>query len=138
KQFKSPGKIEKQVTTNEQTKICSVDLNLDQHLAVCTIRTVEGSILATKFIGGGRRVNGLRKKQLGRIARNRRKTGIIVEGEQDNADLWRKIRHTDEQVAHLVSARIVQFAKQHGATILVFEHLGNLKPVKGKYSRRGN
>ncbi|HEX3640813.1 MAG TPA: transposase, partial [Ktedonobacteraceae bacterium] len=138
KQFKSPGKIEKQVTTNEQTKICSVDLNLDQHLAVCTIRTVEGSILATKFIGGGRRVNGLRKKQLGRIARNRRKTGIIVEGEQDNADLWRKIRHTDEQVAHLVSARIVQFAKQHGATILVFEHLGNLKPAKDKYSRRGN
>ena len=50
KQFKSPGKIEKQVTTNAQTKICSVDLNLDQHLAVCTIRTVEGSILATKFI----------------------------------------------------------------------------------------
>src|SRR5436190_8243642 len=28
KQFKSPGKIEKQVTMNEQTKICSVDLNL--------------------------------------------------------------------------------------------------------------
>jgi IS605 OrfB family transposase len=138
KQFKGPGKIEKQVTTNEQTKICSVDLNLDHHLAVCTVRTVEGSILATKFISGGRRVNGLRKKQLGRIARNRGKTGIISEGEQDNADLWRKIRNTDEQVAHLVSARIVQFAQQHEATILVFEHLGNLKPAKGKYSRRGN
>jgi putative transposase len=138
KQFKSPGKIEKQVTKNEQTKICSVDLNLDQHLAVCTIRTVEGSILATKFISGGRRVNGLRKKQLGRIARNRRKTVIIAEGEQDNADLWNKIRNTDEQVAHLVSARIVQFAQQHGASILVFEHLGNLKPAKGKYSKRGN
>src|ERR1700704_2973237 len=78
KQFKSPAKIEKQVTTNAQTKICSVDLNLDQHLAVCTVRTVEGSILATTFISGGRRVNGLRKKQLGQIARNRRKTGIIV------------------------------------------------------------
>src|SRR6266436_5403190 len=41
KQFKSPGKIEKQVTTNEQTRICSVDLNINEHLAVCTIRTVE-------------------------------------------------------------------------------------------------
>jgi len=138
KQFKSPSKIEKQIRSPEQTKICSVDLNLDQHLAVCTVRTVEGSILATKFISGGRRVNGLRKKQLGRIARNRRKTGIIVEGEQDNADLWRKIRNTDEQVAHVVSARIVQFAKLHEASILVFEHLGNLKPAKGKYSHRGN
>ena len=77
-------------------------------------------------------------KQLGRIARNRRKTGKIAEGEQDNADLWRKINNVDESISHLVSARIVQFAKQHGATILVFEHLGNLKPEKGKYSRRGN
>ena len=37
-----------------------------------------------------------------------------------------------------MSARIVQFAQQYEATILVFEHLGNLKPAKGKYSRRGN
>src|SRR6267154_6522981 len=35
-------------------------------------------------------------------------------------------------------ARIVQFAGQHEATVLVFEHLGNLKPAKGTYSRRGN
>jgi putative transposase len=138
KPFKSQGSIEKQVTTSEQTKICSVDLNLEEQLAVCTVRTVKGSILATTFIGGGRRVNGLRKKLLGRIARNRRKTGIIAENEQDNADLWRKIRNADEQVAHMVSARIVQFAKLHDVSILVFEHLGNFKPAKGKYSRRGN
>src|SRR6266700_3862690 len=130
KQFKSPGKIEKQVTTNAQTRMCAVDLNINENLAVCTIQTVEGTILATKFIGGGRRISGFRKKQLGRIARNRSKTGIIAEGEQDNADLWRKIRQVDEQVAHLVSARIVQFAQAHQASILVFEHLGNLKPEK--------
>ena len=45
---------------------------------------------------------------------------MIAEGEQDNADLWRKINNVDESISHLVSARIVQFAKQHGATILVF------------------
>jgi putative transposase len=138
KQFPCPGTIEKQVTTNAQTKICAVDLNLDEHLAVCTIQTVEGTILATTFIGGGRRISGFRKKQLGRIARNRGKTGMIAISEQDNADLWRKITNLDESISHLVSARIVQFAKQHGAAILVFEHLGNLKPEKGKYSRRGN
>ncbi|MFL5702489.1 MAG: zinc ribbon domain-containing protein [Ktedonobacteraceae bacterium] len=138
KQFKSPGKIAKQITTHEQTKICSVDLNLEENLAVCTIRTVEGSILATTFIHGGQRVNGFRKKLLGRIARNRRKTVIIAENEQDNVHLWNKIRQVDEQVAHLVSNRIVQFAQRYEATILVFEHLGNLKPTKGKYSKRGN
>ena len=44
----------------------------------------------------------------------------------------------DNSLAHLVSSRIVQFAQRHQATILVFEHLGNLKPAKGKYSKRGN
>ncbi len=138
KHFSSPLTIKQQVTTNAHTRICAVDLNLNEQLAVCTIQTVEGTILATQFIGGGRAISGFRKQLLGRIARNRRMTGIIAEGEQDNADLWRKIRHVDEQVAHLVSARIVQFAREHGASIVVFEHLGNLKPEKGKYSRRGN
>src|SRR6266566_10035557 len=138
KQFASPGNIEKHVTTQAQTKMCAVDLNLHEHLAVCTIQTVEGTILATTFIGGGRRISGFRKQQFGRIARNRRKTGMIAENEQDNIQLWNKIRHVDEHLAHFVSARIVQFAKTHEATILVFEHLGNLKPTKGKYSKRSN
>ncbi|GER89228.1 hypothetical protein KDW_33900 [Dictyobacter vulcani] len=138
KLFQSPGNIEKQVTTNPGTKICAVDLNINEHIAVCTIQTVEGTILATKFIGGGNEISGFRKCQLGRIARNRSQTGIIAEGEQDNVDLWKKIRQVDEQAAHLISARIVQFARQHEATIVVFEHLGNLRPARGKYSRRGN
>ena len=138
RQFKIPGTIEKQVATNAQTKICAVDLNINENIAVCTIQTVEGTILATKFIDGGRRISGFRKKQFGRIARNRRKTGIIAENEQDNVQLWNKIRHVDEHLAHFVSARIVQFAKTHEATILVFEHLGNLKPIRGKYSKRSN
>ncbi len=138
KPFRSPPKIEKQVTTNAQTKICAVDLNISEQLAVCTIQTVEGTILATKFVSGGRRISGFRKQLLGRIARNRRKTGILAEGEQDNVHLWRKINNVDDSIAHLVSARIVQFARQHEATILVFEHLATLKPQKGKYSHRGN
>jgi IS605 OrfB family transposase len=138
KKFKSPATIEEQVTTNVETRICAVDLNLNEQLAVCTVQTVEGTILATRFIGGGKAIAGFRKHLFGRIARNRSKTGIIAQGEQDNAALWRKIRQADEHLAHLVSARIVQFAKEQGASILVFEHLGNLKPEKGKYSHRGN
>ncbi len=138
KKFSSPKKIEQQVTTNGETRICAIDLNLNEHLAVCTVQTVEGTILATSFIGGGREISGFRKKLLGRIARNRHTTGILAENEQDNADLWRKLKHVDEHVAHLVSARIVQFATKHEASILVFEHLGTLRPEKGKYSHRGN
>jgi IS605 OrfB family transposase len=138
KRFKGPAKIVQQIRENKATKLCAIDLNLDGHIAVCTIQTVEGTILATKFIGGGKEISGFRKRLLGRIARNRSKTGIMAEGEQDNVSLWRKIRRMDEQVAHQVSARIVQFAYKHGASILVFEHLSRLKPEKGKYSRRSN
>jgi transposase len=137
KRFEPPAKIVEQLTSAE-TRICAVDLNLDRHLAVCSVQTVDGTILATHFIGNGTEIAGCRKQLLGRIARNRSQTGMIAAGEQDNTDLWRKIRHADEHIAHLVSARIVQFAREHQASILVFEHLGKLRPEKGKYSRRGN
>ena len=137
KPFTAPPKIAEHIAKTE-TKICAVDLNLGEQLAVCTVQTAEGTILATRFIGGGREIAGFRKHLLGRIARNRSQTGIIAEHEQDNADLWRKIRNADEHMAHLVSARIVQFAAEQRASMLVFEHLGNLRPEKGKYSRRGN
>src|SRR6266566_7331254 len=45
KTFTSPPKIAEQLTTAE-TRICAVDLNLDEHLAVCTVQSVEGTILA--------------------------------------------------------------------------------------------
>src|SRR5260370_39203732 len=110
KQFISPATIEQQVTTHAQTKICAVDLNINEQLAVCTIQTVAGTILATRFIGGGRRIAGFRKKLLGRIARNRRKTGMIAEGEQDNADRGRKICSVDDAQTSLVSDRMAQLS----------------------------
>ena len=137
KTFEAPAKVGEQLSAAE-TRICAVDLNLDHHLAVCTVQTIEGTILATRFIGSGTAVAGFRKRLLGRSARNRSQTGILAEGEQDNAELWRKIRHVDDPIAHQVSARIVQFAIEQHASIMVFEHLGNLRPEKGKYSRRSN
>jgi putative transposase len=137
KKFSSPAKVAEQITT-PSTRLCSVDLNLGDNLAVCTIQTVEGTTIATRFLKGGKQVNGFRKRQLGIIARNRNKTGTLAKGEQDNAALWQQIRHHDETLSHQISACIVHFAKAHGASILVFEHLGNLKPERGKYSKRGN
>ncbi len=138
KKFASPAKVEQQITKRPEVRICAVDLNITKHLAVCTIQTVEGTVVATRFIGGGKQLHGLRKRQLGRVARNRSKTGIIAKGEQDNVALWAKIRALDEDRAHQVSHRIIEFAKEHQASILVFEHLGHFTPHKGKYSHRGN
>lgn len=43
-----------------------------------------------------------------------------------------------DSLAHLVSRRIVDFAVEHGAGIIVFENLKNLRPEKGTKSRRLN
>jgi putative transposase len=60
KTFTSPPKIAEHLTIAE-TRICAVDLNLDQHVAVCTVQTVAGTIVATRFIGEGRAISGFRK-----------------------------------------------------------------------------
>jgi transposase len=138
KAFEAPQKVEEQVQAQTPIKVCAVDLNLGEQIAVCTVQSAEGTILATRFIGGGDAVTGFRKRVLGRVARNRRKTGIMTSGEQDNAARFQKLRNRNDYEAYRISRRIVQFALEHDASIIVFEHLGNLKPEKGKYSRRGN
>jgi IS605 OrfB family transposase len=138
KAFEAPAKVEEQVKAQAPITICAVDLNLGEHIAVCSVQNAEGTTLATRFIGGGDAVSGFRKGALGRIARNRRKTGIIASGEQDNVARFQKLRNRNDYEAHRISRRIVQFATQQGASIIVFEHLGTLKPKKGKYSWRGN
>jgi putative transposase len=138
KAFEAPQKVEEQLKAQTPITICAVDLNLGEQIAVCSVQNAEGTTLATRFIGGGDAVSGFRKLALGRIARNRRKTGVIASGEQDNAALFQKLRNRNDDEAHRISRRIVQFAREHEASIIVFEHLDTLRPEKGKYSRRGN
>ncbi len=131
-------KINEQVKDPE-LKICTVDLNIGDRLAVCGIFKSDGTQVATRFICDGDNLNGRRKRLLGIIATKRSLTsGILPENEQDNRHLWNKIQHIDDYEAHRVSRRIVEFAQEHGANIIVFEHLGNFRPEKGKYSKRGN
>lgn len=138
KKFKKPAKAIEQVEANPQLRLCSVDLNIGDAQAVCTILQADGTEGATLFIRGGNSLHARRKRLLGQVAIKRSKSGILTEGEQDNKRLWAKIRAIEDNEAHRVSRRVVDFAREHGATILVFEHLGKLKPVKGRYSRRSN
>lgn len=138
KNVTTPETVEKQMKSTPDLRVCAVKLNESDSLAVCTIQTREGTTLATRFIRGGRQLNGFRKSSLGRIARRRNDTGIITQGEPDNIRLWDRIHHLDEQVAHTVSRRIVEFARVHGASLLVFEYLIPYHLQQGSFSRRGN
>ena len=75
---------------------------------------------------------------LGRDAVAKSKTNSSETLTNANANLWRKLKNREKNEAERVSRRIVDFAHQNGARVLVFEHLTNLKPKKGKYSRRSN
>ena len=130
-------KVEEQVKYLE-LKICAVDLNIGDRLAVCGILKSDGTQVATRFIRGGDNLNGRRKRLLGMIATRRSLTGTLNRDEQDSKDLWAKVNNINEYEAHRVSRRIVEFAREYGASIIVFEHLGRFKPKKGKYSRRAN
>jgi putative transposase len=138
KKIEKPEKLEKQVEQGNLQKVCSVDLNLDGPAGVCVILNNDGTPLATKFILRTAGLDDRRKRLLGTIATKRKQTGICAKDEQDNARLWQKIRDLDDNEAHRISRRIVDFAVEQKASVLVFEHLGNLVPTKGQYSKRSN
>jgi putative transposase len=132
-------KIQQQIQEDALLLVCAVDLNINDNLAVCTILKADGTQIACRFIGGGASSSGRRKRALGRIAKKRSKTNNGPrEKERDNKQLWAYVNNIDQYEAHRVSRRVVEFAAQYGAVVIVFEHLGNFKPQRGKYSRRAN
>lgn len=113
-------------------RLCLVDLGIKRH-AVITIQDTEGRVYATNFISGAQD-NHLRKQYLEKVNSLQSQTKVIPEDERFAKDLWDKISNFNDNIAHKVSRRIVNFAKEHGAKIIVFEHLGNLRPSKGTRS----
>jgi len=122
----------KELVKDPSLKICLVDLGMKRHAAM-TIQDTKGRIYAAKLISGAKD-NHLRKRYLEKIVNLQKKTRIIPEGERFAKDLWNKISNLNDDIAHRVSKQIVDFAKHHGAKIIVFEHLGNLRPEKGTKS----
>jgi len=117
---------------DKDLRICVVDLGINHH-AVATIQDTKGRVYATLFISGAKD-NRLRKRYLEKIVNLQMETKIIPKGERFARDLWDKISNLNDHVAHYVSKKLVEFATTYGAKIIVFEHLGRLKPSKGTKS----
>ena len=120
----------------KEGRFCLVDLGMNHH-AVCTIQDADGRVYATKFISG-KEDNHRRKLYLDKIVHKQYITGIIPKEESFCIQLWKKIRNLNESVAHKVSREIINFALEHRAKTIVFEHLKNLGPQKGRRSHRLN
>jgi len=65
KKFTAPAKVAHQLD-GTQTRLCAIDLNISRHLAVCSILTVEGTVVASRFVGGGKQLHGRRRATVGK------------------------------------------------------------------------
>ena len=65
-----------------------------------------------------------------------RQTGIVEKGFGSN--MWQKLHNGEVDAGRAYARQITEFAIFWECSVISFEHLGNLKPKRGKYSRRSN
>lgn len=109
-------------------KVLAVDLNIDRAVVMVVIGR-DGRVYSSKFINT-REDNRRRKFYLEAITERQAKTRIIPEGCTFCKRLWEKVHNFNENLSDTLSRRIVDFAKEHGCTTIVFEHLEKLRPDK--------
>jgi transposase len=127
------------IMSKPKFRTCGVDMDLDKHIAICTIletddrgETIE---VARHFINQSRHV-ARRKRNLGKIAIAMGQTGIVSKGVAKTR--WDKLSANEEEFGRAAARQVTEFAKYWEADLISFEHLGNLRPQKGKYSKRSN
>ncbi|MBR8834280.1 MAG: transposase [Stigonema ocellatum SAG 48.90 = DSM 106950] len=130
----------KTVIDSPDLRICSIDLDLDGNIATCSIlesddNGVVHEISRMTVTGHAAHVSR-RKRDLGRIARRMSQTGKVDKGFASTR--FAKISRLERSEGFRISNEIIEFAHRHGCKVIVFEHLGNLRPLRGKYSRRSN
>lgn len=147
--------ISKKVSFTSKNKfpgnVMGVDLNLNGHLAVIRIINSENKVIKTAYLGKLTEHMEKREELLDAINMKRKQTAGTFDvsskrgngkngklQKNENVTLWNKIRNTEDNLAHQVSAEIVKLAKEHNCDLIVFEYLDSLKPSKEKYGKKSN
>ena len=126
--------------------VCAVDIGINT-LATASIVYPDGTVTARKFIhpsvdidlrpcpnsiraGKRRRIPRRRDKRLTRIRKKARLTKNLTKG---FCSTWyRKARNYNQNIAQKSSKQIVDFAQEHGASVIVFENLKGWRPKGGR------
>ncbi len=125
----------------QNERVCSVDIDLDGD-TICTLSILEPNVngevkeVSRTFIKGHASHVRRRKRELGKIAKKMSQTGTVGKG--FGRTIWSKISNPEKNEGYRIASQIAEFANKHHCQVIVFEHLGNLRPQKGKYSARSN
>lgn len=129
----------KTVMAQGSVRVLGVDIDLDKNAAICSVLETDAKgvtvEIARHFIKQPPLVKR-RKKDLGQIAKRMRASGIIHKGFCKK--WWERLHNREVEIVRAIARKIVNLAHGYGCQVIAFEHLGNLIPIRGKYSRRSN
>lgn len=112
--------------------VVAVDLGINTTATVSVV-TFCGTVIHREFIHPGRDIDR-RDKRLKSVSVRASKTmgkgGKLHKGFCQNT--YRKCRNISQQIAHIVSKRIVQIAKEFNAEAIIFENLKGWKATGGR------
>ncbi|BAZ10246.1 hypothetical protein NIES4071_20610 [Calothrix sp. NIES-4071] len=129
------------VKAQQDKRVCAVDIDLDGD-SICVLSVLEPDVngevreVARHFVKGHNSHVRRRKSELGRIAVKMKKTGVVGKGFARTR--FERISRRENSEGYRISREIANFAHQHDCKVIVFEYLVNLRPQRGKYSRRSN
>ncbi|MEP1077243.1 IS200/IS605 family accessory protein TnpB-related protein [Leptolyngbya sp. PL-A3] len=114
------------------SNVVAVDLGINT-TATFSVVTFDGTVIWREFIHPGRDI-ARRDKRLKSVSVRASKTmgkgGKLCKGFCSKT--YRKCRHINQNIAHHVSKRIVDVAKQFNAQAIVFENLKGWKATGGR------
>lgn len=129
-------RAETQRGENPGAPVTTVDLGVN-NLAVA-VSWDGDEVVGTLFIPG-REHEGQRMGRLGAIRRRQRASGRSTKGVRSNQRRWVRLAQAEENTARKVAREIVDFAKEHGAKVLVFEALNRIPNTRRMgWTRRQN
>lgn len=112
--------------------VVAVDLGINTSATISVVN-FNGTVIHREFIHPGRDIDR-RDKRLKSVSMRAKQTmgkgGKLYKGFCSNT--YRKCRNINRQIAHIVSKRIVNIAKQFNAEAIVFENLKGWKAYSGR------
>ena len=123
---------------SENPGVCVTTVDLGVNNLAVTV-SWEGNRVIGKLFVPGREHEGRRMGRLLAIRMRQKASGRPTKGVRSNRRRWARLTQADEDTARKAARKIVDFAKEHGSRVIVFEALNRIPNTKRMgWTRRQN